>query len=556
MLTAAAEMGQETRTNVPGFNLTPRSQSPSLSQHHHLPPSISLGPTLPRIQAVSGDRLSDRTVPRVLNNVTVVAEEIDEIFELFFQQYAQFVPILDPQTTPNAFYAQCPLIFWAVIGIASRTYPRNPTLYVALAPSIMEMACLAITSTSAPSHIIQGLVLVLSWPFPKDTTRSELTFPLAGMLLHIAMQNGLHIPMSSHEFARKKLPMPSEVDMVRRAELWAHCMIIYQRACLMKGHPPRCLGELEHDNSQRHWLLQKISPPLALQIRCQELVARCSAAVLELGVRNMTPEQERSLDILLRTYEGQIADLEAQTASVDDRLHTTLSLLCIQSLHFLKNYTMSSTNCSPRIVKTACTVIDLINSLAQRLPCLPAAPFHVFSGVLLSSSCILRILKGSTSQGVDVDRARSSFFTAINLGKQMTAGSNDMAAKMVLVLNQLWNSSKAFRKPDGVESTALRIRSRLVVSPVIDAVWWWRDEFDPHGRFGNVPQATTSDGTDTGRDHITGASKAATSGAERQDPSLFDDQFLADFEWALGDEGLFLPTEPYGTWPSSGAALP
>lgn len=76
----------------------------------------------------------------------------------------------------------------------------------------------------------------------------------------------------------------------------------------------------------------------------------------------------------------------------------------------------------------------------------------------------------------------------------MTVGSNDMAAKMVLVLNQLWNSSKAFRKPDGVESTALRIRSRLVVSPVVDAVWWWRDEFDPHGRFGNVPQATTSDG--------------------------------------------------------------
>lgn len=175
-------------------------------------------------------------------------------------------------------------------------------------------------------------------------------------------------------------------------------------------------------------------------------------------------------------------------------MHTTLSLLCIQSLHFLKNYTMISTNCSPRIVNTACTVIDLVDSLAQRLPCLPVAPFHVYSGVLLSSCCILRILKGSTSQGVDVDRARNSFFTSINLGKQMTVGSNDMAAKMVLVLNQLWNSSKAFRKPDGVESTALRIRSRLVVSPVVDAVWWWRDEFDPHGRFGNVPQATTSDG--------------------------------------------------------------
>ncbi|KAL4892508.1 hypothetical protein BDV59DRAFT_43000 [Aspergillus ambiguus] len=553
MLTAAAEMGKETATNVAGFNLTPQSQSPALSQHNPLAPSLSLRPTLPRLDLGTGDRASDPTLSRVLNNVTVVAEEIDEIFELFFHQYAQFVPILDPQTTPNAYYAHSPFLFWSVIWIACRTYPRNPTLYVALAPSIMEMACLSITSASAVWHIIQGLVLVLSWPFPKDTTRPELTFPLAGMLLHIAMQNGFHIPMSSHEFARKKIPMPSEADMIRRAELWAHCIIVYQRACVMKGHPPRCLGELEHDLSQRQVLFQKISPQLALQIRCQELVARCSAAVLELGVRSMTLEQERSLDILLRAYESQVADLEAQITSVDDRIHTTLCLLCIQSLHFLKNYTMLSTNCSPRIVNTACMFINLAENIGQRLPSLPIAPFHIYFGLLLSSAFLLRILKGSTSQGLDVDRARISFFTAINLGKQMTVGNNDIAAKMVLVMNQLWNSNKAFRKPDGVESTALRIRSRLVVSPVIDAVWWWRDEFDPHGRFGNPPQGTASDGTHTIQDHTAGTSRTS---AERQDPYLFDDQFLADFEWALGDEGLFLSTEPYGTWPSTGAALP
>jgi hypothetical protein len=38
---------------------------------------------------------------------------------------------------------------------------------------------------------------------------------------------------------------------------------------------------------------------------------------------------------------------------------------------------------------------------------------------------------------------------------------------------------------------------------------------------------------------------------ERQEPVLFDDQFLADFDWALADDGLFSSTEPYGSGWSS-----
>lgn len=43
------------------------------------------------------------------------------------------------------------------------------------------------------------------------------------------MQNGLHVPMSSHEFSRVKIPAPSESDLRRRSELWAHTVIMYQR---------------------------------------------------------------------------------------------------------------------------------------------------------------------------------------------------------------------------------------------------------------------------------------------------------------------------------------
>lgn len=54
---------------------------------------------------------------------------------------------------------------------------------------------------------------------------------------------------------------------------------------------------------------------MALKLRYQELIARCSEAVMENGMRSMSIDQERALDILLRTYEGQVDDFELQAVT-------------------------------------------------------------------------------------------------------------------------------------------------------------------------------------------------------------------------------------------------
>lgn len=141
-------------------------------------------------------------------------------------------------------------------------------------------------------------------------------------------------------------------------------------------------------------------------------------------------------------------------------------------------------------------MVDSIKNLGEKLDVLSTAPIQVNFGILLASVALLRILKCFASRGLDVERAKSCFFTAIILKKQMSVESNDAAAKAVIILNQLWNSSKAFRKSDGSEYTALRIRSRLVLSPVLDAVWWWRDEFDPQARVA-PPQGEAPEGAGT-----------------------------------------------------------
>lgn len=87
------------------------------------------------------------------------------------------------------------------------------------------------------------------------------------------------------------------------------------RACVSKGQSARSLANQEQDLGPSQVLFQRISPSLMLKVKCQDLIVRCSSAVLEIGVRIMTPDQERALDVLLRNFEAQINDLEAQVVS-------------------------------------------------------------------------------------------------------------------------------------------------------------------------------------------------------------------------------------------------
>ncbi|KAL2815041.1 hypothetical protein BDW59DRAFT_177773 [Aspergillus cavernicola] len=531
---------------------------------------VGFGPSTPGpTSAAEGDAV-DRTTPRMLNGVEVTGEEIDDLFQIFFRHYAPFLPILDPQTRPNTYYAQSPLLFWSVIGVSCRMYPQNPTLLTALAQSIIQMALLSVASASPAWHTIQAFLLLLTWALPKEG-RPDVTFPMSGMMLHIAMQNGLHIPVSSNEFSSVKISPPSEAVMVRRAELWAHCVFVYQRACVMKGQSLRAVLRLAQDPGQHQVIFDKVFPSLVLKIKCQGLVAQCSEAVLKNGVRDMSLDQEHGLDILLRIYEGQMDELELQAVNDDERFHCAFCRVAIQTFHFYKNQTMISSGCLTRLLATMCHMVDSTQTMADRLDCISMAPIQVCYGLLLASASLLRILKSAAAQSLDFGRARSSLFLAINLAKQMSVENTDTPAKIAIILKQLWNSSKAFRKADGSEYTALRIRSRLAHSLVIDTVWWWRDEFDPQTRdmiltrtdpdsATVLPHARSFPNQDTGS---LGPNLGEPLGiqpttilAEGQEAFSLDELFLADFDWALGDGDALFAAEPISTtWPTTSHLL-
>lgn len=176
-----------------------------------------------------------------------------------------------------------------------------------------------------------------------------------------------------------------------------------------------------------------------------------------------------------------------------DTFYLTLCRLHIRVLHFYKGLSFTNDGSFSRLLATACTMIDHVETFGQKQGFYASCPLFIAVALALACCSLLRLLKSVTSRDLDTERARSCLFKGINMLRCISVDSDDAAAMCANLLKQLWNSSKAFRKPDGTDHTTLRIRSRLTMSPLLDAFWWWREEYDPSHKPG-MPEGETVNG--------------------------------------------------------------
>jgi hypothetical protein len=85
------------------------------------------------------------------------------------------------------------------------------------------------------------------------------------------------------------------------------------RVCLAKGLPGTTLHDLTLDPDQRKILLDTLPADLTIQLQVQGIVARCGNEAAKIGLRTMSEDRERALDIVLRVHERQIDEVIGAT---------------------------------------------------------------------------------------------------------------------------------------------------------------------------------------------------------------------------------------------------
>ncbi len=149
-----------------------------------------------------------------------------QAFELtggrYFRMYSSHLPIFDMNLYPSDYYSNSPLIFWCILTVGSRRHAEDSTLLASLIARVMEVVMSSLFTISPEVKVVEEILLLLTWLFPSTPKCGENIFVMRGNLVHVAMRLGLHMPLSSQNFARTK-PRLSDQDLKRRPELWSYC---------------------------------------------------------------------------------------------------------------------------------------------------------------------------------------------------------------------------------------------------------------------------------------------------------------------------------------------
>ena len=136
------------------------------------------------------------------------------------------LPILPIDWDPSEIYRRSPFLFWCISTVAARRYPRDLLLLSSLHPRVLDMATDVIFSPVADAHVVEGLLLLVTWLFPMRPTYGENSFVLCGTMLHIAMKLGLHISPPEGDYSYTSLESSKE-ESRQRSHLWLNCVLTY-----------------------------------------------------------------------------------------------------------------------------------------------------------------------------------------------------------------------------------------------------------------------------------------------------------------------------------------
>ncbi|KAF2104101.1 hypothetical protein NA57DRAFT_70314 [Rhizodiscina lignyota] len=463
------------------------------------------------------------------DKVHVEANVIEDLFTTFFLNYAPDVPILDPLQSPNKYYSRSPLLFWAILTVASRRYAADPSLLLSLSNATFQFALQQIDSPAADIHTVEALVLLLSWQFPSTQQHEESGYVMSGALIHLAFKYGLHTAESSQDFVRVKLNL-SECEVRRRRQLWAACIVVYQENSAMIGNA--CL-QIPAPLICKEIIRLKCQEPI-LRLHLQGIITRANNAFDENGFAIETAGEERTLNILIRAYEDEIkmAESHYQNLTMKEKLYVYFAHLQIQAMNFFKPPDKIDNVSLGRLYSVATSLVESVAELEMDTDFIRYSTAYLMRSMALATCILLRLIKTPFVEFINADEAKSLFLTALQLMQKFSVANNDAPARCATAVSRLWRSDRVFKNPDGSHNLRLRVRTRYGMSLMWDCMWWCREEFmGQEGAYSRLPPSE-SNMTDTQQAAAARPQQLSEQATAEPSPSQ---QVPLSFDWSMDD---------------------
>ncbi|KAF1927574.1 C6 zinc finger domain-containing protein [Didymella exigua CBS 183.55] len=497
--------GSATDSNYPHSNASPnmdldRDQSAYSDPSGQTDGSYSLSPGPESRPPTRKGSASNGTIPRMLEGYVLDPKRIDDCFMLFFTQYHPLFPILDASLGPNDYYDLSPFLFWTIIVIGSRRYADDPNILDKSSQLITPLAFSSIALRSSPMPVIQGLLLLCTWRLPTNSMYKDMTHLMCGSAVHLATQIGLHISGVGQDFAR--MPVKKDLEQkVFRARLWLCCVVVSIRTSCAEGIPPLAESFFDCDERDR----EDINPYLPTDLQfLHKVYITLLRAIVAMGKTNLQSIKcdVRVLRSVISIFDSQLLSLAPSAPSELDTMQLNCARIHVMAFHFFAHPMNPDVDGLSRFYSHCISTINTATAMAQTVNFASVSQSFVDRTICLAGFSILRLVRSPLAQHLDLTAGEQAYFQAVEFLKNVSMQSGDVEIRTALIMNELWNSNKVFRRRDGrIESLGLRLRTRLSMSVTYDMFWYWREEFNqmqnPYNGDDaiNAPNETTQPGT-------------------------------------------------------------
>ncbi|KAF2731927.1 hypothetical protein EJ04DRAFT_497742 [Polyplosphaeria fusca] len=447
-----------------------------------------------------------------LGDVRLSPAQVTELFQEFWENYHPLLPFLDPTRSPDDIASKdSKLLFWAIISVAARHY-TDTTLLSRLKEPLTTLIWQTIKS-QANHRVVQALCLLCTWPLPARTTVSDPTFMLCGVMMQIAMQNGLHHPTHPQDFSRKKVRLREE-DLHDRLRTWAVCNIVAQTVSTGHGQPSITLYDstLEFRNDDEEHM--KIIPPTIYVRLRQEMAASRINKLLYSSNLRFSDNAARATYTKLEAdrLQEERGTMDGVDKELEELYHRAVSLHLRLFSFFNTEVRLDRRDDLVDLYYTAINFLEIVFKLqsADRLKYVPyyimqmalAAGFALLK--LLNSDLVSKLPKSSFSDG------RKAVLQTVDAMRRSKVQPNDLLDRLAEVLAQLWKESSRGHSIHSMSQSpvvgnsgmpmfqnqgqhqpnhrrqssgsgmledplSLIIRGRMSMSVVFDCVWRWRE---------------------------------------------------------------------------------
>ncbi|KAI0135810.1 hypothetical protein F4814DRAFT_437258 [Daldinia grandis] len=414
-----------------------------------------------------------------------------------------------------------------------------------LAPRMNKMALLALEDTNSPMETLEGIILLCNWPVPTSSMYKDMTQMLSGAALHLAMQVGLHIVGTGQDFARTVLPSNADhSSRAFRAQLWIQCLITYHSTSLRQGILPLIPLESPQARLSHADLAMQFSDDLGMHRQMHSILIAATSSLVKL-IPLIGSNSQSELNPFISLYDAQLQQIAAEIRSTINTIYLYCYRIHLLAYHFLDRPSLHHEGLISLYI-ISCKLFELLTSQDESTGFSGACPEFIYKTTLLAAISILKIQKSELVRYVSSASGEKAYFSAIYLCQRASFQSNDLGARGVTILGQMWTSKNMYRQPDGrVDSLSTRIRSRLSMSVVFDSFWWWRVEFNgqtsPYPEQNQIPpveQDTVAGSIVSQQPEASAATQAIAFPIEGNiDIMPFDEPF-PDFDWAVNFEFL------------------